>query len=337
MATTLRRSPGALTAAVRLAGLGNYAAAFALRAVCTLGIADHLADGPREVGELAGATGTHPPSLLRALRTLTAQGILAEPAPGRFELTDLGDLLRSDHPDSVREALRLVPGDVRAMGALDHSVRTGRSGAGDRDGEAYFRDLGSRPEERRAFDAEQAALTRVEAPGMLSYDWPERALVVDVGGGDGTFLSMLLARRPSMRGIVFDLPPTAASAAGVLAAAGVSDRCAVAAGSFFAASPPAGADVYLLKRVLTWFGDDQAATVLASVREAMGRASRLLVAEAAPEPAGHAASLDLLALVRSGGRVRSVDEIRDLLADARLTSGRALGRPGIAILEATPT
>ena len=336
MATKLQRSPGSLTAAVRLAGLGNYAAAFALRAVCTLGIADHLAEGSREVGELAGATGTHAPSLLRALRTLTAEGILAEVTPGRFELTDLGDLLRSDHPCSVRQALRLVPDDVRAMGALDASMRTGRSSAGAADGEGYFRDLASRPEERRAFDAAQAARTRVEAPGMLSCDWPERAFVVDVGGGDGTFLSLLLAGRPGMRGIVFDLPPTAASAAGVLAAAGVSGRCEVAAGSFFAAPPPAGADVYVLKRVLTWFGDDQATVVLASVREAMGPASRLLVAEAATDPAGPAASLDLLALVRSGGRVRSPDEIRALLPAARLRSSRAVAAPGIAIVEASP-
>jgi hypothetical protein len=336
MATTLQRSPGSLTAAVRLAGLGNYAAAFALRAVCTLGVADHLAEGPREVDELAAATATHPPSLLRALRTLTAQGILAEPTPGRFELTDLGDLLRSDHPSSVRDALRLVPDDVRAMGALDASVRTGQSSTGDRDGEAYFRDLASRPEERRAFDAAQAALTRVEAPALLGYEWPEGALVVDAGGGDGTFLSLLLARRPGLRGIVFDLPPTAASAPGVLAAAGVSDRCQVAAGNFFASSPPADAGVYVLKRVLTWFGDDQAAAVLASVREAMGPASRLLVAEAAPEPGGRAASLDLLALVRSGGRVRSLDEIGALLAAARLSSSREVQTPGIAILEAAP-
>jgi hypothetical protein len=336
MDSALPRPPGTLTAAVRLAGLGNYAAAFALRAVCTLGIADHLAEGSREVGELAGVTGTHPPSLLRALRTLTAQGILAEPTPGRFELTDLGDLLRSDHPCSVREALRLVPDDVRAMGALDASIRTGRSSAGDSGGEAYFRDLASRPEERRAFDAAQAALTRVEAPGLLSYDWPEGAVVVDAGGGDGTFLSLLLAERRSMHGIVFDLPPAAASAAAVLAAAGVADRCEVAAGSFFEASPPPGADVYVLKRVLTWFGDDQAVAVLASVREAMSPTSRLLVAEAAPEPAGHAASLDLLALVRSGGRVRSVDEIGGLLAAARLRSSRAVDPPGMTILEATP-
>ena len=129
MATTLQRSPGSLTAAVRLAGLGNYAAAFALRAVCTLGIADHLAEGSREVVELAGATRTHAPSLLRALRTLTAQGILAEPAPGRFELTDLGDLLRSDHPCSVREALL-----IRILRILRRGTVLRGSGAGLRAG-----------------------------------------------------------------------------------------------------------------------------------------------------------------------------------------------------------
>lgn len=36
-----------------------------------LGLADHLANGPKSADELAGPTGTHAPSLYRLMRTLT--------------------------------------------------------------------------------------------------------------------------------------------------------------------------------------------------------------------------------------------------------------------------
>ena len=60
-------------------GLLNGAwAARLVHAAAELGIADHLADAPRDVVFLASATGTHAPSLARLLRALTAIGVLNE-------------------------------------------------------------------------------------------------------------------------------------------------------------------------------------------------------------------------------------------------------------------
>ncbi|MBO0800069.1 MAG: hypothetical protein J2P31_14705, partial [Blastocatellia bacterium] len=56
----------------------------ALSLAATLGIADHLADGPRGIGELAQATSTHPRSLYRLLRLLSSMGVFAEIQPDIF-------------------------------------------------------------------------------------------------------------------------------------------------------------------------------------------------------------------------------------------------------------
>src|SRR3982751_1947190 len=67
-----------------------------------LGIADLLADGPKSAEDLAQATGTHAPSLNRLLRTLAGLNVLSETGPGRYCLTQAGNLLRSDVPGSMR-------------------------------------------------------------------------------------------------------------------------------------------------------------------------------------------------------------------------------------------
>src|SRR5262245_62781793 len=68
----------------------------AIHVAATLGIADKLAQGARANDELALATGTHAPSLYRLLRALASMGVLRDLDDQRFELTPLGESLRSD-------------------------------------------------------------------------------------------------------------------------------------------------------------------------------------------------------------------------------------------------
>src|SRR4029079_11169105 len=67
----------------------------------TLGIADHLADGPKTSDALARLTATAPDALRRLLRTAVGFSLLAERPPDHFALLPLGDLLRSDAPGSL--------------------------------------------------------------------------------------------------------------------------------------------------------------------------------------------------------------------------------------------
>src|SRR4051794_13615339 len=110
---------------VRLTELADYIVPFAIRVVCDLGVADHLADGPVSLDSLARETGSHAPSLRRVIRALASRGIFPETATDVFGLPPLAEPLRSDHPLSLREAYPLLPGDVVAWAHFDHSVRTG--------------------------------------------------------------------------------------------------------------------------------------------------------------------------------------------------------------------
>src|SRR4051812_21932856 len=70
-----------------------------------LGLADHLADGPKSAEALAGPTGTHAPSLHRLMRTLASLGILTEDAAHRFSLTPVGEALKTGAPGSARATI----------------------------------------------------------------------------------------------------------------------------------------------------------------------------------------------------------------------------------------
>ena len=85
--------------------IGHYVSR-ALHLVAKLGIADLLADGPRDADALAAAVGAHAASLRRVLRLLASTGIFTEQEDGRFALTPLGELLGEDVPGSMRAMMR---------------------------------------------------------------------------------------------------------------------------------------------------------------------------------------------------------------------------------------
>src|SRR5262245_23704532 len=83
--------------------LAGHFLAQGLYAAAALAIPDPIAKGRSTIDELAAATASHRPTLLRLLRTLASAGVFTEDASGRFGLTPLGNTLRSDTPDSVRD------------------------------------------------------------------------------------------------------------------------------------------------------------------------------------------------------------------------------------------
>ena len=75
-----------------------------------------------------------------------------------------------------------------------------------------------------------------------------------------------------------DLPSVVEGTPGLLAEAGVAERCEVVGGDMFAGVPEAG-DLYILSRVIDSFDDARAVAVLANCRRAMGARGRLLLVE----------------------------------------------------------
>jgi hypothetical protein len=324
----------------RLAELADYIIPFAIRAVCELGVADHLVDGPLPITDLAERCNADPGTLQRVLRALAGKGIFTESEPGVFGLTPLAQPLRSDHPVSLRDAYPLLVGDLHAWARFDYTVRTGRSSFEHVYGMGYWDYMADHPEESKRFDGSQAAGTRLELRVMLSaYDsWAGLTSVVDVGGGNGAFLAGMLARFPSMHGIVFDQPHVVANAHDSLREAGVADRCTVVGGSFFDEVPP-GADVYLLKRVLWSWTDDRAHKLLSTVRAAMRDDSMLLLLEPVVYP-GDSPEVgkiyDLILLAMGGGGARSEEQLGALLDGVGLRMSRVIPTLMFPLIEAVP-
>jgi hypothetical protein len=77
----------------------------ALRTVATLRIADHLADGPRDLKDLAVAASCDADALGRVLRYLAARGIFVALDDDRFELGGTARWLLDDDPSAARRWL----------------------------------------------------------------------------------------------------------------------------------------------------------------------------------------------------------------------------------------
>ncbi|HEX6417963.1 MAG TPA: methyltransferase [Acidimicrobiales bacterium] len=317
-----------------------------LHVAATLGVVDHLAAGPRTTRQLADATGAHEPSLARVLRALACFGVLDEIEPGTFGPGPHAGGLAADGPASLRHLVRLFAGPEvwRSWGELDEVVRTGEPAWPRVTGMSPFEHMAHDPAYRAMFDRAMSEGTRSAAPGILqAADLGRFSWLVDVGGGDGTLLAAALAAHPGLRGTVFDTAEGVQAAPPVLAAHGVAGRGEVAAGDFFA-SVPAGADAYLLKSVVHDWDDERARAILATVRSAMPDGARMLVVEPVlpPTPSGSPDVLmmvmsDLNMLVCTGGRERTEDEFRTLLAGAGLALRSVTPAPGptnYSVLEA---
>jgi demethylspheroidene O-methyltransferase len=144
--------------------------------------------------------------------------------------------------------------------------------------------------------------------------------LLDVGGGDGTFVQAVARRAPHLRLMLFDLPTVADQACRRLEAAGVAQRVAVHGGSFLRDPLPLGADVVTLVRVVHDHDDGAALALLRSVRQALPSGGTLLLAEPMAGTPGAEAMGDayfgfyLLAMGR--GRPRSAAELTRMLGAA---------------------
>jgi hypothetical protein len=134
--------------------------------------------------------------------------------------------------------------------------------------------LAEHPDRGEEFTAAQAGLVTNRLLPLLDHDWTGVVTVVDVGGGNGTLLAALLQDRPSMTGTVFDLPEVVEQVGPLLVAAGVSDRCTLTGGDFFA-SVPSGRTRRAGPVLHDW--DDDDALRIPRRREAMRHDARLLV------------------------------------------------------------
>jgi SAM-dependent methyltransferase len=304
---------------VNLWTLSDLCTPWCVHVVATLRIADHLAAGIIAIDDLAAAAGAHAESLHRVLRHLVAAGVFEEPEPGRFALNDLARGLLGSGSRLGFDLVGIGGRMAYAWGSLLEAVRTGEPAYHTVFGRPFWDDLAAHPEVAASFDALMgpAGHGTPDPDVPITGGWESVHSVVDVGGGTGALLAEILRTRPHVRGTLVDLPATVARSAAVIQAAGVADRFDAVGQSFF--DPlPAGADVYLLKKVLDDWPDRAATAILQRCAVAARPAGRVIILGGVSPDEDCAPPPELLMMVLVGGKHRTLTEFGALAHEAGL-------------------
>ncbi len=287
-----------------------------------LGLADELAARPATAAELARKVDANPEALQRFLRLAAFFGLCAEVARDHFELTELGTLLRSGVPGSVKPIVMMYgQGHYAAWGSLLYSVETGKPAFDHVFGAPFFDYMSENPDIQSTFDAAMSAGTDVYFASLGDrFDFSQSRLLVDVGGGNGSLSAIILKRHPHIEAVIYDQEQVLAAADRYLTDAGVRERCRLVTGNFFE-RVPAGGDVYLLSNIVHDWDDERALRILKHCHAAMNPTGSVLLVEAVVPEHGTpsiAAMNDVNMMVLLPGRERTRSQFESLLRAAGL-------------------
>ncbi len=304
-----------------------------LHVVAELGVADHIGEVPVDASDLAAQCGVDADALARVLGLLSDHGVF-ERAAGGFRHNSASELLRTDHPMSMRGFPRMMglPVFQTVIDRLIHAVRTGSPSMETVEPDGLWAYLQGRPGEYEVFGQAMTAKAVADIASVLAaYDFRPFGTIADVGGGRGHLLRAILDAVPSAQGVLFDLPEV------VTAVDFKHERLTPQAGDLFADDLPS-ADAYILMEVMHDWPDDECVTILERIGRAARQGATVLVienviADDRPDPRGR--TLDVVMLAVTGGRERTASELGVLFERAGLRRDRVVQTAGpLRIVEA---
>ncbi|MBU8540550.1 methyltransferase [Falsiroseomonas tokyonensis] len=304
-----------------------------LAACVKLRLFEILHEAPASEAALALRLAVPPEAMARLLAAAAALDLTRRRADGLWVLGPLGAaMIGNPGIAAMVEHHALLYADLADPVALLRRERGGNALS------AYWAYAGAAQPE--ALGAERvadysalmaASQPMVAAEVLASYDFRRHRVLLDVGGGEGAFLSEVAAAAPDLRLMLFDLPQVAARASARFAARGLAGRAQVFGGDFSADPLPKGADLISFVRVLHDHDDAVVMGLLRAARAALPPGGRLLIAEpmagtSGAEPMGEAYfGFYLLAMGR--GRPRRPEELHAMLSEAGFAASRALPTP----------
>ena len=298
-----------------------------LAACIATGLLDLLADTPLDTATIAARLDLPVEGAERLLRGAAALG-LVESLGSAWTLGSGGAALRGNR--GITEMVAHHPllyadlADPVALlrrggggGALSRHWQYAESaGQGDRDAVA-------------AYSALMAASQPLVAEQAIdAYRFRKHRRLLDVGGGEGAFLTAVGARVQDIELALFDLPAVGERARARFESAGLRSRTSVFGGNFLIDPLPTGYDLISLIRVLHDHDDGPALTLLRHVHAALPAGGKLFIAEPmartrGAEPSGDA-YFGFYLLAMGSGRPRSPRAIAALLRAAGFSKSRLL-------------
>ncbi|CAF0928084.1 unnamed protein product [Didymodactylos carnosus] len=269
----------------------------ALWAFAELGVADQMAshESPLTAAELSRLNGNNWNSefLYRVLRTLAdADVVIQFPSDDedsntsnnpeyedRFQLTDSGLFLTTNHPSNARDIVRLDLGPVMEKSStyLPSLIQNGYingNGFEQAVGDSLFDYLQKEENKEYSvmFNNAMSSFSNYEGPLIASVtDFSRFTILVDIGGGVGTLLSFILEQCKQLNGIVFDLDHVIENAKtskpNEFEAKQIEHtRYQFISGDMFKSETIPQADAYMMKFIMHDWNDEKAIEILKSIR-----------------------------------------------------------------------
>lgn len=293
-----------------------------LQACVRLDLLTPLRQGPASLEHLAEHGQLDVAAARCLLDAAVSLGLLERRAGGRYGLAAQGAVLAA-HPAvlamiehhavfyrDLADPVALLRGTAGATGLSTYWAYSGRE------------DATTLPE--TAVGAYTELMSRsqplIASEVLAAYPIAAHQCVLDIGGGDGSFLRAIAAAAPELRLMLLDLPAVAAQATAQFARAGLAARTSVHGGDFRVAPLPRGADLVTLVRVLHDHDDGTVRALLKAVVEVLPPGGTLLIAEPMAGTEGAlpmgAAYFGFYLLAMGRGRPRTAAELGALLKEA---------------------
>jgi demethylspheroidene O-methyltransferase len=293
-----------------------------LLACVRLRLFHHLADGPVSASELSSRVSLPVDSTILLLDAATSLKLVQRRSSDRYGLGPLGAALMGNpgviamiehHAmlySDLRDPVALLRGETEAgeLASYWPYAKAGKPAALGRDAVAPYTALMS------------ASQPMIAQQVLHSYSFSHHRCLLDVGGGDGAFLSAVAARSPKLRCVLFDLPAVADAASRRFRNEGLASRAVAIGGSFLTSRLPEGADIVSLVRVIHDHDDADVMTLLRAIRGVLPENGTLLIAEPMSGVSGTEVIGDayfaFYLLAMGSGRPRTFERLQEMLGDS---------------------
>ena len=292
-----------------------------LTACVRLKVLEILAEGPTGLTQLADRTGLAPERARRLLDAAVGIGLLEHRSGRRYGLGEQGAALLGNegalamirhHPmlyDDLKDPVALLRGEGGPTRLQQYWAYAGQ-GAPE----------GVEAEDVAAYSTLMSTSQDFVAADVLAaYPFHRHRRLMDVGGGEGTFLRHVGVAHPGLELVLFDLPAVAARAAKAFEEAGLSARAQAVGGDAINGALPAGADLISLVRVVHDHDDEAVRAILKAAHAALPPGGVLLIAEPMAEVAGAetvGTYFEFYLMAMGSGRPRTHGELREMLESA---------------------
>ena len=301
----------------------------AIGVVADLNIAEHLKKSEKSVSEIAELTNTNEAALYRLMRMLASQGVFIEKENRVFANNRLSKTLL-DQQNSMRHMIIHQANSInwKMFDELDYVVKTGKNAAQKVLGMDVFEYLEKNPDRNEIYNQAMTNSSLMLSYAILSeYNFSKSKTIIDIGGGQGILLSMILHKYKSVKGKVFDLAHVVEGAKKIAAQYEVTDRMETISGNFFE-SIPEGGDMYFLKSIIHNLSDDQCIEILKKTKTVLPENGKILIFEPIIENNNRysfAKLYDIQMLVgRNEGKERTREEFEVLIKKSGLKLNRII-------------